>query len=74
MRYLEFFCEHWFFAICVGIFVLCLVDCIMTNLQNIFVHIHNTFVHIYNTKRNQNITDLKIEEMKEKRGQSDTQS
>lgn len=67
MKYLEFFCEHWFFSICAGIFILMIVDCVMTNLLNIFVH-------IYNTKRNQNITDLKIEEMKEKRGQSDIKS
>ena len=57
MTYLEFFCEHWFFSLCFGMFVYGIVDCIT-------VRIYNIFVLRYNQARNENVTQLKIHEKK----------
>lgn len=51
MKYLEFFCEHWFFSLCLAIFIYVLVD-------DILIRIHNIFVLRVNQSRNNNVVDL----------------
>lgn len=53
MSYLEFLCEHWFFSLCLGMFVFAVVDCVTARIYNIFVL-------RYNQARNENVTQLKI--------------
>jgi hypothetical protein len=53
MSYLEFFCEHWFFSLCLGMFVYGIVDCKTARIYNIFVL-------KYNQARNENVTQLNI--------------